>query len=74
MLIMSRRKPEEIELVDHRELEEVVNEVIGENTSLLLDIQRNMPHAIDRLVAEILRRSTIKVDPRKVRQLILSKM
>jgi len=74
MLIMSRRKPEEIELVNHRELSEVVNEVINENTSLLLDIHRNMPHAIDKLVAEILRRSTIKVDPKKVRQLILSKM
>jgi len=74
MLIMSRRKPEEIELVDHRELEEVVNEVIGENTGLLLDIQRSMPYAIDKLVAEVLRRSAVKVDPKKVRQLILSKM
>ena len=71
---MSRRKPEEIELVNHRELEEIVNEVMNENTALLLDIQRNMPRAVDKLVAEILRRSTIKVDPKKVRQLILSKM
>jgi len=71
---MSRKKPEEIELVNHRELEEIVNEVMNENTALLLDIQRNMPRAVDKLVAEILRRSTIKVDPKKVRQLILSKM
>jgi Asp-tRNA(Asn)/Glu-tRNA(Gln) amidotransferase B subunit len=71
---MSRRKPEELEIVDHRELEEVVNEVMGENTALLLDVQRNMPHAIDTLVAEVLHRTTVKVDPKKVRQLILSKM
>jgi len=74
MLIIHRKKPEEITLVNHHGVEEVVNEVFSENTGLLLDVQRNMPHAIDKLVAEVMRHTTVKVDPKKVRQLILSKM
>ena len=74
MLIMSRKKPEEITLVNHCGIDEAVDKIFSENTGLLLDVQRNMPYAIDKLVAEVMRRTTVKVDPKKVRQLILSKM
>ena len=74
MLIMPKRRPEEVEIVDYRDVEETVNEVMGENTDLLMDIQRSIPHAIDKLVAEVMRRTTVKVDPKKIRQMILSKL
>jgi Asp-tRNA(Asn)/Glu-tRNA(Gln) amidotransferase B subunit len=71
---MPRRKPEEIRIVNHLEVNDAVEEVLNENTGLLLDVQRNMPYAINKLVSEVMRRTTVKVDPKKVRQLILSKM
>jgi len=57
-----------------KNLEDIVNEVISEHSSSLLDIQRGNGRAIDKLVFDVLHRSKIKTDPRKVRQLILSKL
>jgi Asp-tRNA(Asn)/Glu-tRNA(Gln) amidotransferase B subunit len=55
-------------------LEEIVNEVVAENTSELLSIQAGVRSSIDKLVDEVMHRSRIKTDPKKIRQLILSKL
>ena len=59
---------------EEKNLEQIVEEVMAENTQALLEIQAGKGSSIDRLVNEVLRRSRVKVDPRKVRQLILSKL
>ena len=60
----------------HREenLEKIVNEVVSENTSDLLAIQAGVRSSIDKLVDEVMHRSRIKTDPKKIRRLILSKL
>ena len=57
-----------------KSLEDIVNEVVAENTSDLLAIQSGMRSSIDKLVNEVMHRSSIKADPKKIRQLILSKL
>jgi len=57
-----------------KNLEEIVNEVVSENTSDLLAIQAGVRSSIDKLVDEVMHRSKIKTDPKKIRQLILSKL
>jgi Asp-tRNA(Asn)/Glu-tRNA(Gln) amidotransferase B subunit len=57
-----------------KNLEEIVNEVVAENTSDLLAIQSGIRSSIDKLVTEVMHRSKIKADPKKIRQLILSKL
>lgn len=55
-------------------LEEIVDEVVSENTSDLLAIHAGVRSSIDKLVDEVMHRSKIKTDPKKIRQLILSKL
>ncbi len=57
-----------------KNLEEIVNQVVSENTSELLSIHSGVRSSIDKLVDEVMHRSRIKTDPRKIRQLILSKL
>jgi len=57
-----------------KNLEEIVDEVVSENTSDLLAIQAGVRSSIDKLVDEVMHRSKIKTDPKKIRQLILSKL
>lgn len=57
-----------------KNLEEIVNEVVAENTSELLAIQTGVRSSIDKLVAEVMHRSKVKTDPKKIRQLILQKI
>jgi aspartyl-tRNA(Asn)/glutamyl-tRNA(Gln) amidotransferase subunit B len=57
-----------------KDLEEIVDEVIAENTKALLEIQAGMRNSIDKLVSNVMRRTKVKVDPKKIRQLILSKL
>jgi Asp-tRNA(Asn)/Glu-tRNA(Gln) amidotransferase B subunit len=57
-----------------KNLEEIVNEVVAENTSDLLAIQSGIRSSIDKLVAEVMHKSKIKADPKRIRQLILSKL
>jgi len=61
---------------DKRSLEEIVNDVVAENTSDLLAIQSGagMGGSIDKLVMEVMHRSKVKTDPRNIRRLILSKV
>lgn len=56
------------------DLEEIVNDVVAENTSDLLAIQAGRGNSIDKLVMEVMHRSKIKTDPRNIRRLILSKI
>jgi Asp-tRNA(Asn)/Glu-tRNA(Gln) amidotransferase B subunit len=55
-------------------LEEIVNEVMIEDTKALLEIQAGGRGAIDKMVNKIMRRTKVKVDPKKIRQMILSKL
>jgi len=55
-------------------LEDIVNDVVAENTSELLAIQSGMSSSIDKLVREVMHRSKIKTDPRNIRRLILQKI
>ena len=57
-----------------KNLEEIVDEVVAENTSDLLAIQSGIRSSIDKLVTEVMHKSKIKTDPKKIRQLILSKL
>lgn len=57
-----------------KNLEEIVNDVIAENTNVLLEIQSGMRESIDKLVNEVMRRANVKTDPGKIRQLILQKI
>jgi len=57
-----------------KNLEEIVNDVIAENTNALLEIQSGMRASIDKLVNEVMHRANVKTDPGKIRQLILQKI
>jgi Asp-tRNA(Asn)/Glu-tRNA(Gln) amidotransferase B subunit len=57
-----------------KNLEEIVDEVVSENTSDLLAIQGGIRSSIDKLVTEVMHRSKIKANPKRIRQLILSKL
>jgi len=57
-----------------KNLEEIVDEVVNENTSDLLAIQAGVRSSIDKLVAEVMHRSKIKTDPKNIRRLILAKI
>ena len=59
---------------EEKTLEEIVNEVMIEDTKALLEIQAGVRSSIDKLVSKVMRRTKIKVDPKKIRQLILSKL
>jgi Asp-tRNA(Asn)/Glu-tRNA(Gln) amidotransferase B subunit len=57
-----------------KSLEEIVNEVMIENTGSLLELQAGSREAIDKMVNKVMRRTKVKVDPKKIRQMILSKL
>jgi Asp-tRNA(Asn)/Glu-tRNA(Gln) amidotransferase B subunit len=59
---------------EEKNLDEIVNEVLIEDTKALLEIQSGSGNSIDKLVGKVMRRTKIKVDPKKIRQLILSKL
>ena len=59
---------------EEKTLEEIVNEVMIEDTKALLEIQAGVRSSIDKLVSKVMRRTKVKVDPKKIRQLILSKL
>jgi len=57
-----------------KNLEEIVNEVVSENTADLLAIQAGVRSSIDKLVNIVMHRAKVKADPKRIRQLILSKL
>jgi len=57
-----------------KDLEEIVDEVIAEDTSALLEIKAGVRPALDRLVVEVMRRSGRKADPKEIKYLILKKL
>jgi Asp-tRNA(Asn)/Glu-tRNA(Gln) amidotransferase B subunit len=57
-----------------KSLEEIVNEVMIEDTGSLLELQAGSREAIDKMVNKVMRRTKVKVDPKKIRQMILSKL
>ena len=59
---------------EEKSLEEIVNEVLIEDTKALLEVHAGVRDSIDKLVNKVMRRTKVKVDPKKIRQLILSKL
>ncbi len=59
---------------EEKSLEEIVDEVIAENPKALLEIQAGIRSSLDKLIAEVIRKAKVKVEPRKVRNLILKKL
>jgi len=57
-----------------KDLEEIVNEVLAEDTAELLDIKRGIRESLDHLVSEVMKRSGGRADPNKIRRLIINKI
>ena len=57
-----------------RNLEEIVNEVLSEDTAELLDVKRGIRESLDHLVSEVMKRSGGRADPNKIRRLIINKI
>ena len=72
-----RKEPEEFIPKFEEEavnLEAIVDEVINQNTTALLDVQAGRGHPLQKLISEVMRRSGGKADPHKIRRLILDKI
>lgn len=57
-----------------KDLEEIVNEVMIEDTRAILEIQSGSRAAIDKMVSKVMKKSEVKADPKKIRQIILQKI
>jgi len=57
-----------------KNLEEIVDEVLAEDTEELLDIKRGIRESLDHLVSEVMKRSGGRADPNKIRRLIINKI
>ncbi len=57
-----------------KDLDEIVEQVISRNPSILLDIQAGRRQAIDRVVIEVMHMSRVKTDPSKIKNIVLSKL
>ena len=74
---MGRKEPEEFVPKFEEEptnLEAIVDEVINENTTALLDIEAGRRYPLQKLISEVMRKSGGKADPHKIRHLILDKI
>ena len=72
-----RKEPEEFILKFEEEpvnLEAIVDEVINQDTTALLDIQVGRRYPLQKLISEVMRKSGGKADPHKIRRLILDKI
>lgn len=72
-----RKEPEEFIPKFEEEpenLESIVDEVINNNTSALLEIQGGLRSSLTKLISEVMRKSGGKADPHKIRRLILDKI
>jgi len=72
-----RKEPEEFIPKFEEEpenLEAIVDEVINNNTSALLEIQGGLRSSLTKLISEVMRKSGGKADPHKIRRLILDKI
>ncbi len=57
-----------------KNLEEIVDEVLAEDTAELLDVKRGIRESLNHLVAEVMKRSGGRADPNKIRRLIINKI
>jgi Asp-tRNA(Asn)/Glu-tRNA(Gln) amidotransferase B subunit len=74
---ISKRKIKEAEYLEikpMKSLEQLVNEVLAEETKSVLDMQVGVRSALDRIVTQVMKRSEGKADPHKIRRMILDKM
>lgn len=81
MKLGKRKKPEiferrEIVLVEAEpeDLEKVVDQVMGEYTKEILELQTGIRSSLNKLVTEAMRRSGGRADPKKIRHLIIGKL
>ncbi len=57
-----------------KNLEEIVNEVLAEDTAGLLNVKKGEREALDYLIAEVMKMSGGRADPNKIRRLIINKI
>lgn len=55
-------------------LDEVVNEVLDEETKSLLEVQAGIRSSLDKVVTKVVKRTGGRADPRRVRQIIIRKL
>jgi len=73
---MGGRKKEEVFLRVPVEinLEEIINEILEENSKLILEYRGGMASALEKLVSLAMKKSFGRADPKKVRLMIVSKI
>jgi aspartyl-tRNA(Asn)/glutamyl-tRNA(Gln) amidotransferase subunit B len=80
MKIMDVKKPlkiSEIKLKFEEEpidLEAIVKEVIDDNPKALLDYRAGVRSSLDFLISEVMKKSGGRADPKKIRNIIISKL
>lgn len=57
-----------------KELEKVIEQVIDENTSLVLEFKKGEYKALEKLVTQTLKKLGGKGDPKRIKEILLSKI
>jgi Asp-tRNA(Asn)/Glu-tRNA(Gln) amidotransferase B subunit len=68
------KEAEYLEIRPTKDLEQLVNEVLSEETRAMLDMQVGVRSALDHIVTQVMKRSYGKADPHKIRRMILNKL
>ena len=67
------KEAEYLEIKPSTSLDQLVNEVLAENTKAILDIQIGVRSSLDMLITQVMKRSDGRADPHKIRRIILDK-
>jgi len=70
---MKIKEAEYLEIKQMKSLDQLVNEVLAENTKAMLDIQIGIRSSLDGLITQVMKRSEGRADPNKIRRIILDK-
>ena len=68
------KEAEYLEIKQMKSLDQLVNEVLAEETRAMLDMQVGVRSALDHIVTQVMKRSYGKADPHKIRRMILNKL
>lgn len=70
---MKIKEAEYLEIKQMKSLDQLVNEVLAEETKSVLDLQVGVRSALDRLITQVMKKSEGRADPNKIRRIILDK-
>ncbi len=72
---MNRKKEEVfLKLPVETDLEKLVNEVLDENSKLVLEYRGGVASALEKMVSEVIKKSSGRADPTKARHMIIRKV